>query len=174
MKKSVLVLALLLVYLTPKAQTVKNKTQAMKIQEIGDRIAIKELVDTFSILADQKETDKQRALFTENGMVTSKINGQPGMTLTGRKQLGDAFGAFLANFETVYHMNGQLLLKLDGDKATGTSYCMVTLIGTENGKKMKTSMGVYYNDEYVKQDNHWLIARRVSNFAWQEKQPFGL
>ena len=171
MKKYFLALALLLVHLAPKAQTPKNKIQAMKIQEIEDRIAIKELVDTFSILADQKETDKQRYLFTEDGIVTSKINGQPGMILRGRKQLGDAFGAFLANFETVYHINGQLSLTLNGDKASGVSYCMVTLIGTENGKKMKTSMGVYYNDEYVRDNHRWLIAKRTSNFAWQEKRP---
>ncbi len=173
MKKVVIVLALMLVYLTPKAQTVKNKTQAMKIQEIEDRVAIKELVDTFSILADQKETNKQRALFTENGTVTSVMNGQAGTPLVGRKQLGDAFGAFLANFETVYHLNGQLSLKLDGNKATGISYCQVTLIGTENGKKMKTTMGVYYNDEYVKENNQWLIAKRMSHFAWRDKQPLG-
>ena len=173
MKKYVLVLALILMYLIPKAQTAKNKTQVMKVQEIEDRIAIKELVDTFSILADQKETDKQRYLFTENGVVTSKVNGQPGLTLTGRKQLGDAFEAYLANFETVYHINGQLSLTLNGNKASGISYCMVTLIGNENGKKIKTSMGVYYNDEYVRENNRWLIAKRTSNFAWQDKQPLG-
>jgi SnoaL-like domain len=50
---------------------------------------------------------------------------------------------------------------------------MVTLIGTENGKKMKTSIGVYYQDEYVREDNRWLIAKRRSVFDWEDKQELG-
>jgi hypothetical protein len=44
---------------------------------------------------------------------------------------------------------------------------MVTLIGIENGKKMKTSIGVYYQDEYVREDNRWFIAKRKSVFDWK-------
>jgi hypothetical protein len=31
-------------------------------------------------------------------------------------------------------------------------------------------MGVHYNDEFVRVDGHWLIAHRVSNFDWQDRQ----
>jgi len=30
---------------------------------------------------------------------------------------------------------------------------MVTLVGTESGKKMKTSIGAYYQDEYVREND---------------------
>ena len=169
MKKVILFLVLALTGLVSKAQTVQELT--MKINEIKDRIAIKNVVDTFSILADVKDIKTQVLLFTENATVESRVNGQPGMTLAGRKQIGDAFGAYLSTFETVYHINGQQSITLKGDKATGISYCLVTLIGTENGKKMKTTMGVYYNDEFVKEKGHWLISKRTSNFVWQEKKP---
>ena len=96
-----------------------------------------------------------------------------GNALTGRKQIGDAFAAFLSNFETVYHINGQQTITLNGDKASGISYCLVTLIGTVNGKKIKTTMGVYYNDEYVKQNGHWFIAKRQSNFTWTDRHELG-
>ncbi len=168
-KKVILFLVLALTGLISKAQTVKELT--MKINEIEDRIAIKNVVDTFSILADIKDLKTQVLLFTENATVESRANGQPGMALTGRKQIGDAFGAFLNNFETVYHINGQQSISLKGDKATGISYCLVTLIGTENGKKLKTTMGVNYNDEFVKEKGHWLISKRTSNFVWQERKP---
>ena len=171
MKKYLLILSLLLFYFLPKAQTMKNDDNLKKrISEIEDRIAIKNLVDTFSVLADVKETQKQTLLFTENATVESIMNGQRGAALVGRKQIGDAFANFLSLFETVYHINGQQTVTLNGDKASGISYCAVTLIGVENGKKMKTSFGIYYNDEYVRQNNHWLIAKRTSTFAWQDKQ----
>ncbi|WP_158799244.1 hypothetical protein [Pedobacter sp. L105] len=46
---------------------------------------------------------------------------------------------------------------------------MVTLIGIENGEKMKTCIGAVYQDEYVRENNQWLIAKRVGNFEWQDK-----
>ena len=57
--------------------------------------------------------------------------------------------------------------------ASGISYCLVVLIGTENGKKIKTTMGVHYNDEYVKQGNRWYITKRKSFFDWRDKQELG-
>jgi hypothetical protein len=47
------------------------------------------------------------------------------------------------------------------------------LIGTENGKKFKTELGVYYHDEYLRVGKKWLIAHRKSTFAWQDKRELG-
>ncbi|MCE7072173.1 nuclear transport factor 2 family protein [Dyadobacter sp. CY327] len=141
--------------------------------ELKDRAALKELVDTFSNLADTKEVHAQVQLFTPNATSETFVNGASVSKLTGRDELEKAFGAFLANFETVYHFNGQQIFSLNGAKASGTSYCMVTLIANENGRKMKTTIGVIYQDEFVRENNHWLIAKRKANFNWQEKQPLG-
>jgi hypothetical protein len=59
---------------------------------------------------------------------------------------------------------------INGDHATGTSYCLVTLIGFENNKKVKTTIGVIYHDEFVRENNRWLIAKRTGDFEWQEKR----
>ncbi len=166
MKKLLIIIALLLAYLSPKAQNMKS------LQELSDRAALKELVDTFSILADKKDVHTQVQLFTANATSETLIGGSSVSKLSGRKQLEDAFGAFLATFETVYHFNGQQKVSITGDKAIGTSYCLVTLISTEKGKKMKTTIGVIYEDEFVRENNHWLIANRKANFDWQEKQEF--
>ena len=144
-----------------------NKT----ISEMEDRMALKNLVDTFSILADQKAIQQQILLFTEDATSETYVNGQVVSSLKERKQIGDAFASFLNNFETVYHINGQQTVTLNGDKASGISYCFVTLIGLEDGKRMKTSIGAYYHDEYVRENGHWLIAHRKATFAWQEKTP---
>jgi len=67
--------------------------------------------------------------------VISKVQGQPGLVLKGRKQIGDAFTAYLNNFETVYHINGQQTTTLMGDSAKEISYCLVVLIGNVQGKR---------------------------------------
>ncbi len=171
MKKIVIALSIMTLFTTLKAQTMQNtKELSDRIQVIEDKMSIKNLVDTFSVLADQKETQKQTLLFTENASVESRVNGQSGMTLAGRKQIGDAFSSYLSLFETVYHINGQQTIDLKGNTASATSYCMVVLIGMEDGKKIKTTMGVFYNDEFIKENGCWLITKRTSNFIWQDKE----
>jgi hypothetical protein len=171
MKRAALLLTFSFFLFTSKAQKMNSTNNNTAIRAIEDRMALKNLVDTFSTLADQKETGKQTLLFTEDAVSETFVNGQVVSSLKGRKQIGETFAAFLNKFETVYHINGQQTVTLNGDKATGISYCFVTLIGTENGRKMKTSIGAYYTDEFVRQDGHWLIAHRKATFAWQEKQP---
>src|SRR5919199_5524146 len=99
------------------AQKMDNKTIEQRLAAIEDKMAIKNVVDTFSVLADTHEIDKQVLLFTEDGEVESITNGQPGNVLKGRQQLKQAFSGFLQNFHTVYHQNGQQTIDLQGDKA---------------------------------------------------------
>lgn len=171
MKRKSIVFIVLLVCLTTQiqAQKVKTNQSNKNMTQIEDKLALKELVDIFSILADQKKTQEQTLLFTENAEVVSIVDGKPGPALVGRKQIGETFANFLGLFETVYHINGQQTVNIKDNKATGTSYCQVTLIGIENGNKMKTTFGIIYNDVFVKENGHWLINKRQSNFTWREK-----
>lgn len=148
-----------------------EQTLAQTVQTLADKAALKELVDTFSNLADTKDVPTQMQLFTEDAVIDSTINGQPGMSLKGRKAIGDAFAGYLALFDTVYHINGQQTVEIHGDRATGIAYTTVTLIGTQNGERTRNTSGVRYQDEYVRQNGKWLIAHRTSNFTWQVIEP---
>jgi hypothetical protein len=147
----------------------KSGDTSAHMRQIEDKIELRELVDTFSILADKKEARKQTELFTEDATVETYINGASVTKLRGRKEIGDAFEGFLKNFDIVYHFNGQHLVSVQGDHATGTLYCLTYLFSKENGKGVKTSIGVRYNDEYVREKGRWLISKRTSFFEWQEK-----
>jgi hypothetical protein len=169
MKTNILSIVLLAFFHFATAQNDYNSLNK-GITELEDKLAIKNLVDTFSILADQSKAEDQTLLFTEDATVETFINGNRVSSLKGRKQIGETFANFLKTFITVYHINGQQSVAINGNKASGTSYFAVTLIGEENGKKIKTSIGVIYNDEYLKQSNRWFIAKRKSTFVWQDKQ----
>lgn len=148
----------------------KEALDNKRINELENVRALRGLVDNFSILADKKDVQKQTLLFTKYATVDSYSNGALVSSLKGTKEMGDAFESFLKNFETVYHFNGQHTVSIEGNKADGTLYCMVDLISSENGKKIKTTNGVHYNDEYVYENGQWLIAKRTSIFAWQDRQ----
>lgn len=150
------------------AQKMELKETEQRIATIEDKMAIKEVVDVFSNLADTKEIDKQVLLFTEDGIVESYSNGVVSSSLKGRNQLKEAFTAFLSNFHIVYHQNGQQTIDLRGNEATAISYCRVILVGEHEGKQVKTTLYTIYTDEFVKLDDKWLIKHRKSNFVWRE------
>lgn len=154
---------------TMQAQTMQDKDITARVRTLEDRAALKALVDTFSNLADTKSIDAQVLLFTEDASVVSHAAGQTS-SLQGRKQIGEAFSGFLARFQTVYHINGQQTVDIQGDRATGTAYSLVVLIGEDGGKLYRNTSGVTYQDEYVRRDGRWLIAKRASNFVWSNRE----
>jgi len=169
MKTLIAVLAILLIPFLAQAKTMSEPALTQRLQQLEDRVALKTLVDTFSNLADTKSVDEQVLLFTEDASVDSWSDGKQVSSFKGRKQIGDAFAAYLALFDTVYHMNGQQTVELHGDRASGVSYCLVVLIGKDGDKRYRNTAGVIYRDEYVRRDGRWLIAKRVSNFTWRSR-----
>jgi hypothetical protein len=123
-----------------------------RITAIEDKMAIKELVDAFSLVSDRKDNLAQASLFTENGMLISIMGGST-LTFDGRKGIADGFAAILEPLETVYHHNGQLTITLNGDHATGYSYCLATLVGKVGDQTYVRTIGANYADEYVKENN---------------------
>jgi ketosteroid isomerase-like protein len=170
LKHFALILALLLVPHSAKAQTMSGQDITARLQQLEDRAALKSLVDIFSNLADAKDVQGQLLLFTEDATVDSYVGGQLVSSLKGRDQIGQAFSAYLAQFDAVYHQNGQQTVELHGDRATGVAYSLVVLIGMENGKRVRTTSGVTYEDEYIRRDGRWLIARRKSHFVWRTRE----
>lgn len=166
--KYLIVLSFLLLTFPLAAQTAKESN--MNNRELQNKALLKELVDNFSILADKKEAQKQTLLFTQDAVVETYLNGKFSSRIQGRKEIGDTFGGFLKNFETVYHFNGQFVVNINGNKADGILYCLTYLFSSENGKKIRTTFGIHYNDEYVFENGQWLIAKRTSYFDWQDRQ----
>lgn len=135
------------------------------IETLTEKQAIKELVDTFSNLADIKDVAAQGPLFTEDGHVTTYIGDELFADLKNRAEIVDVFTDFLANFKRVYHLNGQLTIhSLSDSRAEGINYCHVVLTEEKDGKEMVHNHYVRYNDTYVKEDGKWLIQRRIANF----------
>ncbi len=136
-----------------------------QIELLLEKQAIKELVDTFSTLADEKKVAEQGPLFTEDGHVTTYIGGELFADLKSRTEIVETFTNFLANFQAVYHLNGQLSFEsVSSSEAQAINYCHVVLTEAKDGKTIIHNHYVRYNDSYVKQDGKWLIKRRIANF----------
>ena len=140
----------------------------------AERQALKDLVDTFSNLADEKRVAEQMPLFTEDAQVTTYIGGKLFADMKGRAEIEKVFGDFLANFHTVYHLNGQHTVTFRSEtEAEAVNYCAVKLVGEQDGKQVLQDHSVRYQDTYVKQGGKWLISQRIANFMISESRVIG-
>jgi ketosteroid isomerase-like protein len=145
-----------------------SATLEQRIQHLEDQAAIKHLVDTFANLADHKDVASQMPLFTEEATVETYFGETLFASMRGREEIGKVFSSFIANFETLYHMNGQMTVTIDGDRASSTHYCLVVLISNEQGKRFKNFNAVIYKDDYARLGGQWLISKRIARFTWRD------
>ena len=140
----------------------------------AERQALKDLVDTFSNLADEKRVAEQMALFTPDAQVNTYIGGKLFAEAKGREEIEQVFSSFLAQFHSVYHLNGQHTVTFRSEtEAEAINYCAVKLVGEQDGKQVLQDHSVRYQDTYVKQGGQWLISQRIANFMISETRVIG-
>jgi ketosteroid isomerase-like protein len=141
--------------------------------EQADRLAIRELVDAYAHCADRRDAEGQKALFTEDTHFVVYMNGQgSGSTqvLDGREALTPVFDD-LNRYEATMHFNGQSTIAIDGDRATGESYCLAHHVFTEDGERKLMVAWLRYGDIFVKVGDAWLFAERHLYVDWTETRP---
>jgi ketosteroid isomerase-like protein len=138
--------------------------------EQADRLAIRELVDAYAHCADRRDAEGQMSLFTEDTHFLVYMEGagsEPTQELNGREALAPVFDD-LNRYEATTHFNGQSTVVLDGDRATGESYCLAHHLYTEGGDRNLMVASLRYLDSFVKGDGAWLFAERRLYVDWTE------
>ncbi|WP_217553489.1 nuclear transport factor 2 family protein [Streptomyces sp. GbtcB6] len=143
-------------------------------QEAADRLAIRELVDAYAHCADRRDAKGQMSLFTEDTrflVFMDATAAQPTQELHGRDSLAPVFDNLNA-YRTTTHFNGQSTVSLDGDRATGESYCLAHHLSVaDDGRRTLMIASIRYLDEFAKQDGEWLFAERRLLVDWTETRP---
>ena len=145
----------------------------LTLDEVADRIAIRDVIDAYAHCADRRDAAGQKALFTENTHFVVCMDGQgsePTQVLDGREALTPVFDA-LNSYQATMHFNGQSTIELDGDRATGESYCIAHHLFTEEGQRKLMVAHLRYGDTLVKADGAWLFAERNLYVDWTETRP---
>lgn len=144
-------------------------------QEAADRLAIRELIDAYAHCADRRDAESQKALFTEDTHFLVYMNGvgtAPTEDLIGREQLTPVFAA-LNQYEVTMHFNGQSTVTLDGDRATGETYCIAHHVFSADGERQIMVAYLRYLDTLVKQGGAWLFAQRNLYLEFSDTRALG-
>jgi SnoaL-like domain len=143
--------------------------------EAADRLAIRELIDAYAHCADRRDAKGQMALFTGDTrflVFMDATAAAPTQELHGRESLAPVFDD-LNQYAATMHFNGQSTILLDGDRATGESYCLAHHLKVgQDGQRTMMIASIRYLDELVRQDGQWLFAERRLMVNWTETRPF--
>jgi ketosteroid isomerase-like protein len=142
--------------------------------EAADRLAIRELIDAYAHCADRRDAKGQMALFTEDARFLVHMDAtvaEPTQELRGREALAPVFDN-LNTYRATTHFNGQSTVALDGDRASGESYCLAHHISFgADAERTIMIASIRYLDEFVRQDGAWFFAERRLMVDWTETRP---
>jgi hypothetical protein len=138
-----------------------------------EALAIRELVDAYAHCADRRDAEGQKALFTQDTRFVVYMEGQgsePTQVIDGREGLTPVF-ADLNRYEATMHFNGQSTVVVDGERATGESYCIAHHLFTDGDERKLMVAWLRYGDTFAKVDGAWLFAERKLYVDWTETRP---
>ena len=142
--------------------------------EAADRLAIRGLVDAWAHCADRRKPQQQAGLFVPDGTVTvyqgDPATSEPVQHLRGHAELTEAF-KILDNYDATTHFNGQSTITVDGDRATGETYCLAHHLWVESGQRTLLVISIRYLDTFVRHDGLWHFAERRLITDWTDKRP---
>src|ERR1700760_4601293 len=87
----------------------RSNHDALTLQEVADRLAIRELFDAYAHCADRRDAEGQMSLFTEDMeflVYMDSRSEKPTQEIRGREGLRPVFGD-LNQYQATTHFNGQ-------------------------------------------------------------------
>ena len=126
----------------------------MNLGPIEDRLAIRELIETFAVGAMHSDSKIWGGTWAEKGSWNLPSMTEPA---TGKADMLATFKEKMAYVDYMSMISFPTDLVIDGNTAQGKAYCR-ELIYTKKGEQ-KVVVG-YFNDKYIKQDGHWYFLAR--------------
>lgn len=137
------------------------------LQKAADRVMIQDLVSRYAFFGDYGPNDSWTELFTLDA--SWEIAGA-GIIVKGREQLLQLVTAVREQAPGVHHMQSNLVVDIDGDRATGKVALNEFLLQPE---QIYSNAQGWYEDAYVKIDGRWLFERRTVHLSPESMQVSG-
>jgi hypothetical protein len=147
----------------------------LSVPQLADQLAIRRLVDAYAYCADRRDATGQMALFTEDTDFLVYMDSRsvsPTQHLRWRAALAPVFDELNA-YVTTMHFNGQSTVVLDGDHASGVTYCLAHHVKVAGSARSLMLAAIRYLDSFVKRDGTWFFSQRKLMVDWTETRPLG-
>jgi ketosteroid isomerase-like protein len=132
---------------------------------LGDRLALRELVDRYALIPDDRDYALIDRVFCEAAVLVG-----PGFELKGREQIRRGMRT-IEKYSATFHAVHNQLLEIDGNEAVGITYCVANHLYDDEGRTMKHDLGIRYHDRYRRGPDGWQIERRELEVVWAQDLP---
>lgn len=133
---------------------------------------LRNLIDVYATLGDEKKISEQMQLFTPDASYKVYIGDFLAADVTGRGNLEKEFNGHASLVKKYFTLNGQHIVEIEGDTARGASFSQIKMVRETDGKENITDYSVKYEDQYVFQNDRWLIKERAAYFIIVETREF--
>jgi hypothetical protein len=145
--------------------------------EVGDRFALGRLVKEYAHFVDRRDPRAVANLFTTDGVLAIH-HGDPDVVApdrvrSGRDEITSAM-EWMSRYETTTHHLGQQMVEIEGDEATGETYCMAHHIYEADGVRRDRVMSIRYLDTYARVGGEWKFAARRLAVDWIDERVLGV
>lgn len=130
-----------------------------------DEARLRDLAGRYARMMDRMSFDDLPTVFAADGVLSG-----PGYEMTGHDQLRAGLQS-LDQFSATLHGVLNTYFEIEGDRAKGEVYCVANHVHEVDGIPFKLDMGIRYEDDYVRQGEIWVIARRFFNMVWETDTP---
>ena len=129
----------------------------------GDRVALRDLVQAYAEGCDTRDPALLRRCFTDGATLTVHwVAGEP--TTMVFPEGAEQIPKVLARYDLTFHVIGNHRVQIDGDHATGYTYCFAHHVTGADDH----IMAIRYEDTYRLEPDGWKIAERHLRHLWDQ------
>ena len=144
----------------------------MDLQELSDRMEIRDLVTAYTRAVDTRDWDALDEVFTSDAVLDYSSVGGPVDSLDVVKPWIEQG---LRGFDRYQHVIGQIAIELPapeqaqvGDTARATAYLVNPMVAkAPDGTETLWEVGGYYHHDLVRTPDGWRSRRMVDEIIWQ-------
>jgi uncharacterized protein (TIGR02246 family) len=129
---------------------------------LEDRLALRELADRYARAVDRRDWELASTLFTEDCVLQG-----PGYELVGRVKILAGL-RLIDRYAATQHSVHNQLVEIQGDVATGETYCTAHHVYARDGRRRMLDWGIRYQDRCVREGGAWRYARRELLLDWSQ------
>ena len=146
----------------------------MASNDATDRLELRQLAYRYARAADRRDYEAFREVFTSDGRVAGvpgdAFPGEPTFEMVGHEDICKGMRG-LDRYDKTFHFVGNQLIDLDGDAATGETYCVAHHLYEQDGVRMNYTMFIRYQDRYRRTERGWRLAERLLNLDFDRHVP---
>jgi hypothetical protein len=130
----------------------------------NDAQELRQLVERYAFGCDHQDEALLRSVFVDGAVLNVHRSDRPS-TMTMPDDVG-RIPKGLSRYDHTFHFVGNHRCEVDGDSATGETYCFAHHVtGTDN-----FVMTIRYEDQYVRTADGWRIKQRDLRLLWTSNE----